>query len=161
MPGGAALIDAGRQITDARDLRRYFGAEQQTAGARLGALADSQLDGVGLLEVMDVDAVAAGQHLVDQSARILALGRQHAAVARRGRRACLASAARQRYFGVVGEGTVAHAGDHNRNVEFDRRRSHLRFVVNTELVLLYSAGLRLERRHGNVRRQRRDCRRGQ
>ena len=41
-------------------------AQQQAAGAGLGALADGQLDGVGLAHVMNVDAVARGQHLVDQ-----------------------------------------------------------------------------------------------
>ena len=40
-----------------------------------------RLDGVRLAHVVDVDPVARGQHLVDQGARVLALGRQHPAVA--------------------------------------------------------------------------------
>ena len=61
VPAGRALIDAGGQVADPGDLVGDLRPEQQAAGARLGPLADRQLDRVGLAEVPDVDAVAAGQ----------------------------------------------------------------------------------------------------
>src|SRR2546422_11377283 len=70
--------------------------------------------------MMHVDAVATWQDLVDQQARMLALGRQHAAVA--GGRGCPGrrGSARQRHLGVVRQGTVAHARNHYRYIELDR-----------------------------------------
>src|SRR5947208_1259228 len=74
----------------------------------------------GLAQVVDVDAVAAGQHLVDEGARVLTLGRQQAAVAGGGRAARLPGAAGQGHLGVVRQGAVTHAGDHYRDVQLDR-----------------------------------------
>ena len=51
---------------------------------------------------------------------MLALGRQHAAVAGGGRAAGRARALGEGDLGVVGQGAVAHAGDHDRDVELDR-----------------------------------------
>ena len=62
-----ALVDARREVADARrSVGGDLGAEQHAARARLRALADRELDGVGLAQVMDVVAVAARGHLVDE-----------------------------------------------------------------------------------------------
>ena len=70
----AALVHSDWQIPLARDLIGNLRAEQKAAGSGLCALADRQLDGVRLQHVMNIDAVARGQDLVNQRAAVLALG---------------------------------------------------------------------------------------
>ena len=60
VPARRALIDAGRQVTQPRDLVRDFRSQQQTAGTGLGALADRDLDRISLAQVLDIDAIATG-----------------------------------------------------------------------------------------------------
>ena len=88
MPAGRALIDARREVAEPAISSETFEPKQQTAGARLRSLADGQLDGVGLAQVLDVDAVSAGQDFVNMSTRLGPLDVEHAAVAggRRGPR---------------------------------------------------------------------------
>ncbi len=120
MPAGRALIDAGREVAQPGDLVGDLRAQQQSAGPRLGPLADRQLDGVGLAEVLDVDSVPAGQDLVDHHARLGAFDVEHAAVAGGGRRARQPRPSRQRGLGVLGQRPVAHPGHHQGDLELDR-----------------------------------------
>ena len=85
MAAGRALVDAFRQRAHLGDALGDLLAEQHAAAAGLGALADHDLDGVGLAQIVRVHAVARGQHLIDQDLRMLALLRRHAAVAGGGR----------------------------------------------------------------------------
>jgi hypothetical protein len=66
MAGGGALVDAGRQGAHAGDPVGHLLPEQQPAAAGFGALADDDLDGVGLAQVVEVEPVARRQALVDQ-----------------------------------------------------------------------------------------------
>ena len=76
--------------------------------------------------MLDVDPVAAGQDLVDHHARLGALDVEHPAVAGGGRGARQPRPARQRRLGVARQRPVAHAGDHQRDVELDRLRGEPR-----------------------------------
>src|SRR5207244_13123885 len=115
-----ALVDARRQVPLRSDLLGYLAPQQHPAGPRLGALPDGNLDGVGPEEVVDVEAVAAGEHLVDQQPRGLPLRGEHASVAGGGGRAGPGGGAAQRRLGVPGERPVTHPGDGDRDLELDR-----------------------------------------
>ena len=58
VPAGAALVDPDRQVAHRRDAVRDLLAEQHPATARLGALADNDLDRVGAAQVVGVHPVA-------------------------------------------------------------------------------------------------------
>ena len=117
---GRALVDAGRQRARLGDDRRDLRAQQHAAGAGLGALADHDLGGVRHAQVVRVEAVAAGQHLVDELVGGLALEVEHAAVAGGGRDADAGGRRAQRLLGVARERAVAHAGDRDRRGQPDR-----------------------------------------
>ena len=102
-----------------RDDRRDLGAQQQAAGAGLGALADDDLDGVGHLEVGGVEPVAAGQHLVDEDVGGVPLFGQHAAVAGGGGDAQTGGGRPERRLGGLRQRAVRHAGDGDGPVEHD------------------------------------------
>ena len=72
------------------------------------------LGGVGHPQVVGVEAVAAGQHLVDQLVGRLPLEVEHAAVAGGGRDADAGRRHAQRLLGVARQRAVAHAGDGDR-----------------------------------------------
>ena len=120
VPAGRALVDAGRQRARLGDDRRHLRAQQHAAGARLRALADHDLGRVGHPQVVRVEAVAAGQHLVDQLVGGLALEVEHAAVAGGCRDADAGGGDAQRLLGVARERPVAHAGDRDRRGQPDR-----------------------------------------
>ena len=89
---GPVGMAAGRALVDALGQRAHLGdavgdllAEQHAAAAGLGALADDDLDGVGLAQIVGVHAVARRQILIDERLRLAALLGRHAAVAGRGR----------------------------------------------------------------------------
>jgi len=58
VPAGAALVDADRQSAHAGHALGHLHAQQHAATARLGALAEDDLDGVGLAQVIGVHAIA-------------------------------------------------------------------------------------------------------
>ena len=120
MAARRALIDPRREVAESGDLVGDLRAQKQSAGTRLGPLADRQLDRVGLAEVLDVDSVAAGQDLVNHHARFGPFDVEHAAVAGGGRRTGQPGPSRQRGLGVLRECAVAHAGHHQRYLELDR-----------------------------------------
>ncbi|MNC47926.1 hypothetical protein D3C75_970130 [compost metagenome] len=97
---GAALVDADRQGTHAGDALGDLHAQQHAAAARLGALAEDDLDGVGLAQVVRVHAVARRQVLIDQVLRLPALLRGHAAVTGGGAGTGDGRAAAQGFLGI-------------------------------------------------------------
>ena len=107
VPARRALVDALRQGAHPGDAFGDLLAQQHSAAAGLGALAEHDLDGVGLAEVVGVHAVARRQVLVDEVLALAALLGRHAAVAGGGRRADLAGAAAQRLLGGPGQRTEA------------------------------------------------------
>ena len=78
-------------------------AQQHSAAAGLGALAEHHLDRVGLAKVVGVHPVARREILVHQVFALAALLGRHPAVAGGGRRADLAGAAAQRLLGRTGQ----------------------------------------------------------
>ena len=116
----AALVDARRQVAHLRDAVGDLLAEQDSATAGLGALADHDLDGVRAAQVVGVHPVARGQQLVDERLGRGALLGRHAAVAGRRRGAHRARAATQRLLGRRRQRAEAHAGDRDRDVELER-----------------------------------------
>ena len=80
MPRGAALVDTDGQVALPRNRVGNLAAQQQAARARFRPLADGQFDGIRHAHVMNVDAVARGQHFVNQRAAVLPFGHQHAAI---------------------------------------------------------------------------------
>ena len=117
MAAGRALIDALGQRAHVRDALGDLLAEQHAAAAGLGALADDDLDGVGLAQVIGVHAVAGGQDLIDEDLRMPALLLRHAAVAGRGRGAGQRRAAAQRLLGGARQRAEAHAGNGDGDLE--------------------------------------------
>ena len=122
MAAGAALVDALGQVAHLGDAVGDLLAEQHAAAARLGALADHDLDRVGPAQVVRVHAVARRQQLVDEQLGVLALLGRHAAVAGRRARADRARAAAERLLGGRRQRAEAHAGDRDRDVELERLR---------------------------------------
>ena len=98
-------------------------AQQHPAAARLGALADHDLDRVGAPQVVGVHAVARRQQLVDQRARS---ARAPRAVMPPSPVVVLvpdrARAAPERLLGRRRERAEAHAGDRDRDLELHRSR---------------------------------------
>ena len=105
MPARRALVDALRQRAHARDALGDLLPQQHSAAAGFGALAEHDLDGVGLAQVVGVHPVARRQVLVHQVLALAALLGRHAAVAGGGRRADRAGAAAQR---LLGRARTAH-----------------------------------------------------
>ena len=96
--------------------------EQHPATARLGTLADDDLDRVGAPQVVGVHSVARRQQLVDELVGVATLLRGHAAVPGRGRSADLRGAPAERLLGGTRQRSEAHPGDRDRDVEADRFR---------------------------------------
>ncbi len=106
-----------------RDLVRDLEAEEDASGAGLRALADDDLDRVGLPHVVRVVAVVARRHLVDERLRRGALAAVHASVACRRRRADGRGRPAERLLRVRRERAEAHPGDADRRRELDRPRA--------------------------------------
>jgi hypothetical protein len=122
MAAAAALVDAGRQVAHLGHFLGHLQAQQHAAGAGLGALAGADLDHVGFLQIIGVHAVAARQILHDQLGRMLALLRVHAAFAGAGRDTAVGRRYAERPLGVDRERAEAHAGDHDRALQYQRAR---------------------------------------
>ena len=115
-----ALVDPGRQRPHLGDLLGHLLAHQVPAEADLAALADEELDRVGEHQVVRVEPVPALDDLVVPLRRQVALGRDHAALARARRRAGHRGALGERHLGLQRQRAEAHAGDVDRDVELDR-----------------------------------------
>ena len=120
MAAGRALVDPFRQRAHLGHALGDFLAEQHAAAARLGALADDDLDGIGFAQMIGVHAVARRQHLIDEGLRALPLLLGHAAIAGGGGRAHDRGAAAERLLGRARQRAEAHAGDGDRDPEMDR-----------------------------------------
>ena len=120
MPRGRALVDPGRERAHLRHLLGHLLAHQVPAEPDLAALADEELDPVREHQVVRVEPVPALDHLVVPLGRVVALGRDHPALARAGRRARHGGALRERHLGLEGQGPEGHAGDVDRDVELER-----------------------------------------
>ena len=108
MPAGRALVDAFGQRAHLRDARVHLLSEQHAAAAGLRALADDDLDRVGLAHVVRIEAVARRQALIDERLRRIALLGRHAAVAGRRRCAELGRRASERFLHVRRQRAEAH-----------------------------------------------------
>ena len=124
---GPVGVAAGRALVDALGQRAHLGdaigdllAQQHAAAAGLGALADYHLDGICLAQVVRIHAVARGQILIDQRPGLAALFRRHAAVTGGGRGAGQRGAASEGFLGTARQRAEAHAGDGDRDLQFDR-----------------------------------------
>jgi hypothetical protein len=106
------------------------------AEADLAALADEELGRVGEHQVVRVEPVPALDHLVVPLRREVALGRDHPALARAGRRAGHRGALGQRHLRLDRERAEAHAGDVDRDVELDRLLREARAEDRLGLALL-------------------------
>ena len=122
VPAGAALVDPRRERAHRGHPVADLLPEQHPAAAGLRALAEDDLDRVGLAQVLGVHPVAAGQVLVDEVLGLAALLGRHAAVPGGGGRAHLRRAAPQRLLGLGRQRAEAHAGDGDRDVEVQRER---------------------------------------
>ncbi len=120
MAAGAALIDAHGQVAHLGNALGDLLAQQHAAAAGLRALPDHHLDRIGAAQIVGVQAVAGGQHLIDQRLRGLALLLGHAAVAGGGAGAHGGRGAADGLLGVGAKRAEAHAGDGDRDLELDR-----------------------------------------
>ena len=148
MTAGRALVDALRQRAHLGDAVGDLLAEQHAAAAGLGALADDDLDGIGLAQIVGVHAVARRQILIDQRLRLAALFRRHAAVAGGRRRAGDRRAAAERFLGLAGQRAEAHAGDGDRDLQLDRLLGEARAERDVGRALLAIAFERIARDRG-------------
>ena len=145
---GAALVDALRQVAHRGDAVGDLVAEQHPAAAGLRALADDDLDRVGLAEVVGVHPVARRQQLVDEDLRVAALLGRHAAVAGRRRGAHLGRAAAERLLRGRRQRAEAHAGDRDRDLQLERL---LRVARPERDVRVAALAVALERVAGDAR----------
>ena len=136
MPCGTALVDPGRQRAHLRHLLGDLLPHQVTAEPYLAALPDEELDPVGQHQMVRVEPVPALDHLVVPLGRQVALGRDHAALARAGRRAGHRGTLGQRHLCLERQRAEAHAGDVDRDVEFQRVLSEARAENGLGLALL-------------------------
>ncbi len=120
MPRGRSLVDPCRERAHLRHLLGHLLAHQMPAEPDLAALADEELDRVGEHQVVRVEPVPALDHLVVPLRRVVALRRDHPALARAGRRARHGRALRERHLGFERQGSEGHAGDVDRDVELER-----------------------------------------
>jgi len=116
---GRALVDALGEGAHPRDAGADLLPEEHAAAARLGALAEHHLDGVGLAQVVGVEPVAGRQALVDEDLGRGALLGRHAAVAGRRGGADLRGGPAERVLGGGRQRAERHAGDGDRDVEHD------------------------------------------
>ena len=131
-----ALVDPGRQRAHLGDLLGHLLAHQVAAEADLAALADEELARVGEHQVVRVEPVPALDALVVPLRRVVALGRDHPALARARRRAGHRGALGERHLGLERERAEAHAGDVDRDVELDRLLREARAEHRLRLALL-------------------------
>ena len=148
MAAGAPLVDPLRQVAHLGDPVRDLVPEQHAAAARLRALADDDLDRVGLAQVVRVHPVAGGQELVDEDLRMAALLRRHAAVAGRRRGAGLGGATAERLLRRRRQRAEAHAGDRDRDLQLERL---LRVARAERDVRVATLAVALERIAGDAR----------
>ena len=125
MARGRALIHADRQGAHLRHLLADLHAEQHPAGAGLGALTDDDLDRIRHAQVLEVEAVARGRHLVDQLVGGLALFGQHAALAGAGREARAGEAHAESALGVRAQRAEAHRRQVDGEGQLERLRDEL------------------------------------
>jgi len=85
-----------------------------------GALADHHFDRIGAAHIVRIEAITRRQALIHQRLRRLTFFRRHAAVAGGGRGADFRRRASQGFLDVGRERAEAHAGDGDRDLEFDR-----------------------------------------
>ena len=136
VPRGRALVDADRQRAHLGHLLGDLLAHEVAAEADLAALADEELDRVGQHQVVRVEPVPALDDLVVPLGRQVALGRDHAALARAGRGAGHRGALGQRHLRLDRQRAEAHAGDVDRDVELDRLLREARAEHGLRLALL-------------------------
>src|SRR6516165_3322056 len=120
MAAGTALIDASGQCAHLGNPLGNLLPQQHAAAARLGALADNDLDRLAGAQMARVEAIARRQYLVDEDRRLRPFLLAHAAIARRRAGANGTGAAAERSFGIAAERAKAHAGDGDRDLQLDR-----------------------------------------
>ena len=120
MPCRRALVDPGRERAHLGDLLGHLLPHQVAAEADLAALADEELDGIREHQVVRVEPVPALDALVVPLRRVVALRRDHPALARARRRAGHRGALRERHLRLERERAEAHARDVDGDVELDR-----------------------------------------
>src|SRR5205823_2933354 len=119
MSRSTALVDPLREVAHGCHAVGDLVPEKHPASARLGALADDDLDRVCAAEVVGAHAVARWQELVDERLRALPLLLGHAAVTGRRRGADLRRRTPERLFRRRGECAEAHARDRDRALQLD------------------------------------------
>ena len=117
---GRALVDALGQVAHLGHAVGDLLAEQHAAAARLGALADHDLDRVAAAQVVGVHPVARRQQLVDERLGVPALLLGHAAVAGRRRGPHRGRAAAERLLRRRRQRAEAHARDRDRDLQPER-----------------------------------------
>ena len=120
VPGGGALVDPGRKRAHLRDLLGHLLTHQVPAETDLAALPDEELARVGEHQVVRVEPVPRLDALVVPLRRVVALRRDHPALARAGRRARHRRALRERHLRLERERAEGHARDVDRDVELER-----------------------------------------
>ena len=120
MTAGRALVDALREIAHVGDAIGDLLAEEHASAARFGSLSHDHFDRIGATQIFRVHAVTRGEILIDQRLRMAAFFIRHAAVTRRGRRACKRCTPAKRFLGVARERAEAHAGNRDRGLQRDR-----------------------------------------
>ena len=120
MAAGAALVDADREVAHPGDPLGDLLAEQHAAPARLGALADDDLDRVGPAQIVGVHAVARRQDLIDQGLGRAPFFLGHPAVAGGRAGAHRGAGPADRLLGVGAERAEAHPRHGDRDRKLDR-----------------------------------------
>ena len=122
MGSGRDGIGALRHHPGAGDVSHNLGAGQVSADAGLGALAHFDLDGSTGVEVVLVDAEAAGGHLHHRIGTVPVEVLMQAAFPAVVADSQFLGGLGQGGVGIVADGTVAHGGEQNRHAQLQLRR---------------------------------------
>ena len=153
MAAGGTLIDALGQRPHFRHAVGNLLTEQHAAAAGLGALSNDNLDRIRATQIARIHAVARRQILVHERLRVATLLFGHAAVAGCGGGSGERGAAAERFLGRRRKRAEAHAGDGDRNLQFDRLPREARAELHRSIAALAISLERIARDRGAEKQQ--------
>ena len=120
MTNGGTLIHTFRKGAHLRHTRRNFHPQQKPARSGFGALPHDDFKTIRAPEMIKINSVACGRHLIDQFLGGLAFFLKHAAFPGAGHCTNFGGTISERGLGGGAERSKGHRGNINRNFQFKR-----------------------------------------